>query len=335
MKREQGFGLVEMLISTAMFMVLLGATLSTLNDSMGLYQKTSQMTDLEQNTRAGINFMVQDFIQAGWGIPTGGIPIPNGAGVLAVIRPGPPGKNYTFAGLDTLAAVNPGAALGPQGEGRATDIVNILYADNLLPLNQSPLVSIGANGSSMTVNANTPITGVPNALSVGDLILFSNALGETVQYVTAINKQVVSFAANDAMNLNQSGAPQGCIMQLQSGGVFPPTTATRVWMVSYYLDYTTDPTTPRLIRRINNRAGQVVGLVLEDLQLSYDLVDGVTNPTNVKSPVAPNSPNQIRKVNIYISGRSDSVIRNTNTYLRHSLTTEVSLRSLAFVNRYS
>ena len=105
-------------------------------------------------------------------------------------------------------------------------------------------------------------------------------------------------------------------------------------MVTYYLDYTTSPTTPRLIRRINNSAGQVVGLVLEDLQLSYDLVDGVTNPTNVETPVAPNSNNQIRKVNIFISGRTDAVIQNTNDYLRHSLTTQVSLRSLAFVDRY-
>lgn len=319
----------------ALFFVLLGAILSSFNDAMGLNQMTNQMADLEQNMRAGINFMAQDFIQAGWEIPTGGIPIPSGNGSTPVIRPGPPGTNYNFAGATTLSAVNPGAGLGPVAEGQATDIVNILYVDNLLPLNQSPLAAIGANGSTMTVNAGTPISGVANAISVGDLILFSNSLGETVQEVTAVNKQVVSFAVNDPMKFNQPGAAQGCIMNLQSGGVFPPTTATRIWMVTYYLDYTTDPTTPRLIRQINNNLGQVVGLVLENLQLSYDLVDGVTNPTNVKSPVAPNSNNQIRKVNIFVTGRTDSVIRNTKDYLRHSLTTQVSFRSLAFVNRYS
>jgi len=333
MKREQGFGLLEMLISTAIFVGLLGAILSCLNDSMGLNQKAGQMADLEQNMRAGINFMVQDFIQAGWQIPTGGIPIPSGAGAVAVNRPGPPGTNYTFPDV-TLSAVNPGAGLGPVGEGRATDIVNILYADNLLPLNQTPLTAIGPNGSTMTVDAGTPISGVPNAIKVGDLIAFNNSLGETVQYVTAVNGQVVSFGAGDPMNLNQPGAAEGSIMQLQSGGAFPTTTATRIWMVTYYLDYTTNPTTPRLIRRVNNSDGQVVGLVLEDLQLSYDLVDGVTNPTNIKSPAAPNSNNQIRKANIFLSGRTDSVIRNTNSYLRHTLTTQVSLRSLAFVNRY-
>jgi type II secretory pathway pseudopilin PulG len=334
MKREQGFSIAEVLVSMTITLLLVAATLSSLKDALGLNEKTNLMSDLEQNLRAGINFMVQDSIQAGWLIPTGGIPIPSGAGATDVKRPSPPGTNYTFSPSVTVSAVNPGAGLGPQGEGRATDMVNILYADNLIPLNQTPLAAIGANGSTMTVNAGTQITGVPNAITAGDLIAFNNSLGETMQCVTGVNGQVVSFAAGDPLNLNQPGAAQGSIMQLQSGGVFPPTTATRVWLVTYYLDTTTDPTMPRLIRRINNRPGQVVGLVLEDLQLSYDLVDGVTNPTDVKNPVAPNSPNQIRKANIYISGRSSSKIRNTNDYLRHSLTTHVSLRSLAFVNRY-
>jgi hypothetical protein len=212
--------------------------------------------------------------------------------------------------------------------------VNILYADNRLPLNQSPLAAIAPNGSSMTVDAGTPITGVPNAIRVGDLIAFSNAFGNTLQFVTGVGGQTVNFDPGDPLNLNQPGAPQGSIMQLQNGGVFPPTTATRVWLVTYYLDTTTDPAMPRLIRRINNRPGEPVALVLEDLQLSYDLVDGVTNPTNIKSPVAPNSPNQIRKVSVFLSGRSSSEIRNTEEFMRRSLTTQVSLRSLSFIDRY-
>jgi type II secretory pathway pseudopilin PulG len=330
MKREQGFGLLEMLISTALFLVLLGAILSCLNDAMGLNQKAGQMADVEQNMRAGMNFMVQDFIQAGWEIITGGIPIPNGDGSTPVKRPGPPGTNYTFGDATTISAINPGAGLGPVGEGRATDMVNIVYEDNLLP--PMPLVAIAADGSSMTVDAGTIISGVENAISVGDLIYFKGNQ-QTIQCVTAVNGQVVSFAAGDPINLNQRGDLNGGIAKLKNDdGTFPPITAYRVWMVTYYLDYTTDPATPRLIRRINYNPGQVVGLVLEDLQLSYDLVDGVTNPTNVKSPA---SNNQIRKVNIFMSGRTGTMIRDINTYLHRSLTTEVSLRSLAFVNRYN
>jgi type II secretory pathway pseudopilin PulG len=337
MKREQGFSVVEVLVSTTITLLLVVGILDVLKDAFSLNEKANQMSDLGQNLRAGINFMVQDLMQAGWQIPTGGIAIPSGVGAVAVNRPSPPRQNYTFAGALEIAAINPGAGLGPVGDGRATDMVNILYADYTLPLNQTPLDFIAANGSTMTVNAGTPITGVPYPITVGDLIYFNNSYGTTMQYVTGVNGQVVHFDPGDPMNLNQPGATAGNIIQLQiplSGGVFPPTTATRVWLVTYYLDYTTDPTTPRLIRQVNNRPGQVVGLVLEDLQLSYDLVDSVTNPTYVKTPVAPNSPNQIRKVNIYVCGRSDTLIRNTKDYLRQSLTTQVSLRCLAFVNRY-
>ena len=120
MKREQGFGLLEMLISTTLFLVLLAAILSSLNDALGLNQKTSQMADLEQNMRAGMNFMVQDFIQSGWEIPTGGIAIPAGAGAMAVKRPGPPGTNYNFPCPDTISGKpgrRPGSHRGGRGNG--------------------------------------------------------------------------------------------------------------------------------------------------------------------------------------------------------------------------
>jgi prepilin-type N-terminal cleavage/methylation domain-containing protein len=334
MKGEQGFSMTEVLIASVVSLVVLSATMGSLNDAFGLNEKTVLMADLGQNLRAGFNFLIRDFINAGWGIPTGGIPIPSGVGVARVIRPGPPGMAYDFGSALTLAAVNTGEAMGPAGNGQPTDMVNILYADNLLALNEQPLDSINADGSRIKVNASTPISGVKNSIQEGDLIAFSNALGNTLQYVSSVDGQYVNFQAGDQLNLNQPFAPQGSIMLLQNGGVFPPTTATRVWLITYYLDTTTDPEMPRLIRRVNNRRGEPVALVLENLQLSYDLVDGVNNPTNVKTPIAPNSPNQIRKVNLLLSGRSSARMRNNREYLRRSLTTQVSLRSLAFIDRY-
>jgi hypothetical protein len=119
-------------------------------------------------------------------------------------------------------------------------------------------------------------------------------------------------------------------------------------MISYYIDATTDPLRPRLVRRINFQAGTVVAFDVENFQISYDLADGVTNPANVRmvaedlvSPnvsgrCAPNacSPNQIRKVNIMLSARSRAPLKSTRQYLRNRLLTQVSLRSLAFVDRY-
>ena len=46
------------------------------------------------------------------------------------------------------------------------------------------------------------------------------------------------------------------------------------------------------------------------------------------------SPNQIRKVNFMLSGRSRLPMRTTRQFFHNTLVTQVSLRSLAFVDRY-
>jgi hypothetical protein len=337
MKSEQGFTVSEVLVAATLAIVIMGGTLGSLNDALGLNEKTNLIADLGQNLRAGLNLLVRDFINAGWGIPTGGIPIPSGGTAIPVHRPGPPGTSLDFGTALTLSGVNPGEDLGPATNGQATDIVSILYADNMLALNEKPLVDIDINSANVVVeiDGTTPITGISNAVREGDLIAISNALGNTLLYVTDVSGQIIRCESGDPLNLNQPFAPQGSASCLDNGdGTYPPTTATRVMLVTYYLDTTTDSEMPRLIRRINNRAGEAVALVLENLQLSYDLVDGVTNPTYVKTPVAPNSPNQIRKANILLSGRSSAREKNTKEFLRRTLTTQVSLRSLAFIDRY-
>jgi hypothetical protein len=335
MKQEQGISSIEVLIASAITIIMLAGTMSTLNRSFGVSEQTTMLADLDQNMRAGMNYLVNDFMNAGWGIPTGGIPIPSGATADPVRRPGPPESVLTFAS-ETLAAVNPGAGLGPEGNGRTTDIVNILYADSLLALNRWQLTGIVADGggSSITVDPRTPIVGIDNPVREGDLIALSNANGSTLQYVTGVNGQNISFNSGDALRLNQPNAAQGSIAQLNNNGVFPPTTATRVLLITYYLDYAVDPDMPRLIRRINNAPGQPIALVLEDLQLTYDLVDRNLNPTGVDTPTGTNSPNQIRKANIFLTGRSSSKVRSTDDFMRRTLTTQVSLRSLSFVDRY-
>ncbi len=337
MKKEQGFSIVEALIATAITLVILGWTLGSLNDSLGANDQAAQITDLEQNLRAGMNLLVSDLINAGWSVPIGGIPIPSGSGVDAVVRPGPPDALYTFDSA-TIAAVNPGPEMGPVWNEQATDIVNILYADNAElsnPLNNYPLAAIAADGSSVTVSELTPLNQMDRPIREGDLIALSNAKGSTLQFVTGVSNQTITFGTDDPMNLNQPDAPAGSILQIGNGdGTFPMTTATRVYLITYYLDFAEDPATPRLVRRINNDPGRTVALILENLQLSYDLVDGVTNPTAVKEPVSPNSPSQIRKANILLSGRSAVPNRHNGEFLRKSLTTQVSLRSLSYMDRY-
>ena len=115
----------------------------------------------------------------------------------------------------------------------------------------------------------------------------------------------------------------------------------RALMITYYVDNTTVPGTPRLTRIVNHFTPQALAGVVEDLDLTYDLVDGVINPTevtalpytDVETGVTYNS-NQIRKVNIHVGVRSEVLSKPAQDYVRNHITTSVDVRSLASVDRY-
>ena len=330
----RGFGLLELMIGIGLTLVILATTMVALNDGVRLSDTAQAVSEMRHNGRNGLNIMKRDLIQTGQGIPTGGIPIPSGAGVTPIVRPGPGVLSFGASSV-VLPAVTPGQALGLMVNGRLTDIITLLYADQTLVLDTNPLDAIAADGSAMTVNAATSIAGAENGIAIGDLILFSNPLGHAVQQVTSlVDAQTVAFGSIDSMNLNQRTAPAGTIVQLQDGpGSFPTTTARRIWMITYFVD-NTDPDAPKLMRVVNNGTPRPIALDVEDVQFTFDLVDGYTNPADVDTPPVGNSPAQIRKVNLMLATRSREQDARTGRHQYQTLRTQVALRSLSFLDRY-
>jgi len=287
------------------------------------------------------------------------------------------GATTTFPPCNsTLPAVEPGNMLGPAitapdatsgtptNPGSITDEITMLFADNTLGLDNKPVNqpatatppspgcpggSLKLVGSTLTatfdstcVNLNPSTSGI--TISPGDLIMFSNTLGNAILTVTNVSGQVLTFSAGDAFNLNGRTETSGTMQQLETGGAscgggaacFPPTLATRIWMVSYYLDNVTSPPFVRLIRQVNMNPAAPVGETLENLQFTYNFVDGVTNPSNQATVPTGNSESQIRSVNVYLAARSGYQVHagNQTLFARTNLQTQVSLRSLAYVNRY-
>jgi hypothetical protein len=105
-------------------------------------------------------------------------------------------------------------------------------------------------------------------------------------------------------------------------------------MISYFVDLPDGSDLPRLVRRVNMGDKLAIAMGVENLQVTYDFVDGTTNPTNVQDVPSGNSPNQIRKVNLFVAARSQDVDPQTHEYFRNSMATQVGLRSLSFVDRY-
>jgi len=336
--RDAGFSLAEALVATALTLFVVGGGLSMFNSSVKLGDTTRIVSETNQGLQVAMSLMVRDFIQAGRGIPRGGIPIPSGTGSSPIKRPGPTSSLLFPSSWATMPALGPGANLGPTVLNVQTDLVTVFYADATIALSQYPLTNLDNNLNQMTVDTRTSITG-PDGLKVGDLILFSNALGNAMRMITSFPtsnpQQKVTLAPGDPLVLNQTSAAQGSLQNLSTApNVFPPTTATRVVMVTYYIDTTTDPTLPRLIRRVNAGSSLAIALGVENLQLTYDLVDGVLNPSNVDTPAAANSPHQIRKVNLFLSARSLDRMPRTTSFYRNSVATQIGLRSLSFVDRY-
>jgi hypothetical protein len=87
---------------------------------------------------------------------------------------------------------------------------------------------------------------------------------------------------------------------------------------------------------VNFNPGSPVGETLENMQFTYNFVDGVNNPVNQASVPATNTEAQIRSVNIYLGARSSSLVRqgNKTLYTRDNLISQVSVRSMAYVNEY-
>jgi len=284
-------------------------------------------------------------------------------------RPMPTGAATFPVCNTTLPSIEPGNALGPLITApdatslTNTDIISVVYADNTSgststivgmnaqPINGStcPAGSLSATGNTVSFDATcfnlSTLSASGVQINPGDLIMFSNTNGNALQVVTSVSSQTLNFASGDAFNLNGiTSATGGTLVSLQNYninavtgvktylGTYPQTSATRVWMVSYWLDNISDPIHVRLDRAVNFNAAQPVGETLENLQFTFNFNDGVAvNETTVPGGY---SESQIRSVNLYMSTRSTSMLGQTKQYARENFQTQLSLRSMAYVNRY-
>jgi prepilin-type N-terminal cleavage/methylation domain-containing protein len=368
-RRDRGFTLVEMMITMALTLLVMASTLGAMNNALRANEVAQLTTNMNQGLRTAMDIMVRDMLQVGQGLPSGRtIDIPNGSGATAVKLPGAPGTTRTMAsGSTEMTAIVPGTGLGPTINGVATDIITVVLADGAFLSTISDydvnLTKLCSSTQTMTVDSSVDISnGGADDLHPGDLIMLMKGSSTTLVQITAVDgNQTATFAANDSLNLNQTSAANGNLNAIVGTAPadtctvksFQPTTATRIRMISYYIDNVSDPSRPRLVRRVNNgsptaynnSSGTALAFDVENLQISYDLVDGVDNPAEVKFTSAdlngtgrcspnPCSPNQVRKINIMLSGRSRTTLRQTRQYLRNTLTTQVSLRSMSFIDRY-
>ena len=289
----------------------MASTMAAMSNAIRASEVATLTTNMNQGLRTAMDIMVRDMLQVGQGLPSGRtIDIPNGTGATAVRLPGAPATTPVTsspvirampATASEITAIVPGAGIGPTINGTATDVITMVLADGafLSTISDYDVNLTGLTATSMMVDPAVDISnGGADDLHVGDLIMIqkgtSTALvqitGAPLPSTTGTAGQTVTFAAGDSLNLNQTAAAYGTLTKhiaidvkdiaanVNAAG-FYPSTATRIRMISYYIDAVTDPARPRLVRRINNGscsncstvynnlAGTAVAFDVENLQI--------------------------------------------------------------------
>jgi type II secretory pathway pseudopilin PulG len=367
---ESGFSLIELLISTGIMTLIMGVTMNAMMQAMRANEMATMLTSMNANLRTGMDLIVRDLLQTGQDLPVGRvIMIPSGAGAATIKLPGPPSTSFDVpAGTTELSAVIPGPGAGHTVNGRATDIITILASDSSF----SNVDLDNLSDTTMQVKLPCVAPAVCNGINVtdggaddlvaGQLIMLVKGSLSTLVQITGLSGQTATFANGDSLGLNQAtadGSLRALNLSAPSLTTSPAaardqTQASRIRMITYYIDATTNPRRPALVRRMNNghptqfdnNLGTVVAFDVENMIISYDIANGATNPANVRMIAAdltaggacapdPCSPNQIRKVNVTLTGRSNARFRTTQSYLHNALSSQISLRSLSFVDKYT
>jgi hypothetical protein len=232
----------------------------------------------------------------------------------------------------------------------------MIYLDTNFLLSQYLIKFNDINGNSVTFQMPAPVPNpVPQAvndtgvgLQRGDLVLFQRGtLGAIAEVTAAVGAgggpYTVSFANTSPLGFNQNSATSGnlnttVIQNAANVGVYLPasTTATRIWVVTYYIDNTKP--TPTLMRLVNGRLPVPVTENVADLRFTYNTYDSSGNLLNNTGDggltAAPAiMPSAIRTINLdHLTIRSQS--RGTKGYQAIDLHTAISARNMGFVNRY-
>jgi prepilin-type N-terminal cleavage/methylation domain-containing protein len=95
-QQQRGFTLVEILVTTAIFAVIMIAALAVYDQSNKVFKTSSESADLQQSTRIGFEKLISDLRMAGFDYNRGGIP--DGTGQFAQ-----PDEQIEFAGPSAIA----------------------------------------------------------------------------------------------------------------------------------------------------------------------------------------------------------------------------------------
>lgn len=351
MRRDEGFSLLEVLVATALTLTVVGLTTQAYLGALNANEAINLMADTNQNLQSGTSFLSDDLMKAGQNSPIGGIIAPSGAGSVPIVAPGPGAR--PLGGEGRLPAVVLGNAAGPlvsddDDDGARTDVITVAYVDDGYPA--LTFTAMAADASSGTVlydvgdpadpadDEGTRIDAGRFRVQPGDLFMLQqngSIVHEVTQAPGGAAPQLITFGAGGVTGFNQPAASSGGLGTFTGGGA--PTAANvvarRLKVVTYFIDKT-NVGRPRLMRQENGRPPAPIALDVENLQITYDFFVQGSPFRNEAALTGALKVTDIRKINVYLAARSDVKLRQQKRYVRNSVLTQVTVRSLGLTDQY-
>jgi Prokaryotic N-terminal methylation motif len=351
-KRQSGFSLMEMTIAIGLGTLVLGAAVQLYVQGVSATWTVSQRAEMQQDFRAAAGMLTKDLSLAGAGLGDGAsISLPS-----ATVPVYGCDQTKCYLGTANAAAATypkqgtvpylygllPGLNQGPTINSQTTDSVTVVYTDSTFYLNcytatiTSKTIVTFSLPASLTCNlpsgvaAPQAVNDTVTGLTAGDVVWFSFS-PPVVAEVTSVSGSAVTFAAADALLMNQTPGTGLVTAALNATG-----TGTRLLVITYYIDNIVSP--PRLMRQVNGHSPMPVAENVVYMKFSYDLYDsgaGIVRTGQTDGGVSYGLlPNQITKINILHMAMNSTMKGAKGGYQGLDLQTSVSARDLTYNNNY-
>ena len=237
-RTEQGFGLIELMITLVLTLVVLGGIMSSFFHTSNQADRLTRVADERQSARTAIQLIEREIRMAG-----------SGWGRISVYG------NDSSGAADTLLAVSPG-----YGAGTGND----------------SLVLVGAWQTSTTISSGMPnassvlkVSSV-NGFADGDLFIITNGTSAHMMQVTGTNSASQIIQHNPAASYNNPG---GHNSTWPIGGYGPGSNIYKITISSYYYDVSSF-SKPALMRHEHGQAPQILAYDVDGFRVWYELQDG-------------------------------------------------------------
>jgi type II secretory pathway pseudopilin PulG len=327
---EEGFSLVELMISGILVSILMASILMAVRMSQTVHNSTQQSLELQQNVRASISMISRELLNAGSGLPylspisgNPAITVPSAA------KLGPIGSNVAGTSVYFVTPRNQtGQSVTKDGEGN--NLASAIQTD--------VLTFLGGQGDARFVLQTLPgptqtygsVVYLENSagFAPGNVLLFTNGFQVSIGVVTStVAGGGLVFNNGDSLGLNpaaSAGSPNpNAVAALQFPGG-PPPQALPMASISYFVDSATDPAHPSLKRLANNPGGAAAATAvmddIENLQVTY-LVDqdaNATTPDVVLDAPTTAELTLVRGLTVSITGRSKVRMQDSSYPDRHT-----------------